>query len=383
MRERRNAGRVRRSVAWLSMVALSLLVACSGDEPVQAQPQAVYVSQARNATAHEQRRFSGVIAPRVESHLAFQAGGKMLERLVQEGDHVRAGMPVARLDPKDLRLAEQAADQQVQAARADADQSASDAARFTRLLADGSVAAADAERQQARADAAAARLAQAQAQLTLARNRVAYATLVAPFSGVVTAVRGEPGQVVAEGTPVFTLARSADIDVVIDLPEQLAAGVRDWRVTGRLAADPEAVEHALVLREVAPAASRTTRTVRVRYAAPSTAVGWTLGRSVDVRMERPDSRDGATLPVSSIVSTDGRSTVWLVNPQDGSLQRKEVEPLAQGAGTVRVKGLPDGALVVSVGAHRLDEGLRVRPVPRDPGTPPAAGATDSTQRTTP
>lgn len=367
----------------LPLPIVALLVACSGDRPPTEAVQAVYVSEVRNASQTEHRRFSGVIAARVESDLSFRAGGLLQERLVAEGDRVRAGTPLARLDASDWRLAEAAADQQVQAARADALQSESDAARFARLLSDGSVASADAERQRARADAAAARLAQAQAELALARNRVAYTTLLAPFGGVVTRVRAEPGQVIAEGVPVFSLARSDGIDVVIDLPEQLADRIDTWRAMARLPADPEGTGQPLVLREVAGTAIPTTRTVRVRYAAPATDPRWALGRSVEVRMERPDARDGATLPVSALVTTDGQTAVWLVNAADGSLVRRVVQAVAQAAESVRVKGLPDGALVVSVGAHKLDGGLRVRPLRRDPAAPAATGVPGFTPRVTP
>ncbi|TMG96717.1 MAG: HlyD family efflux transporter periplasmic adaptor subunit [Betaproteobacteria bacterium] len=86
------------------------------------------------------------------------------------------------------------------------------------MLADGSVGSADHERQKARADAAAARLEQARRQLDLARNREGYTTLVAPYAGVVTALRFERGQVVAEGQPVLSLARDGEREIVADLP---------------------------------------------------------------------------------------------------------------------------------------------------------------------
>src|SRR5256885_1575205 len=89
-----------------------------------------------------------------------------------------------------------AAADQVQAASVDAQQAASDEARLRRLLADGSVGAADHERQKARADAAAARLEQARRQLDLARHRDGYSTLVAPYARVITPLRFEPGPVV-------------------------------------------------------------------------------------------------------------------------------------------------------------------------------------------
>jgi len=150
----------------------------------------------------------------------------VVDRLIEIGDTVKAGQVLARLDPADYQLAVSAATDQVQAASVDAQQAASDEARLRRLLADGSVGAADHERQKARADAAAARLDQARRQLDLARNREGYATLVAPYAGVVTALRFERGQVVAEGQPVLSLARDGEREIVADLPEEWVGRAR-------------------------------------------------------------------------------------------------------------------------------------------------------------
>lgn len=356
---------------WAGLGASVLLVACSAEPPADTPIPAVYVTEVRHDVSGQRHAFSGVVAARVETELGFRVGGQLAERHVAVGDRVRRGQPLARLDTDDLRLAEQAAAQQVQAARVDARQSASDAARFERLLVDGSIGAADAERQAARADAAAARLLQAQAQWALARNRLGQTTLIAPYDGVITAIRAEPGQVVAEGTPVMAMARSGDTDVLVDIPEQLATQVTQWRAQARLAADPGAPSLPLTVREVAPAASSTTRTVRVRYRvpteAPSAASGWTLGRSLEVSLQREGTGpSSASLPLTAIVSTDGRPSVWLVNAHDGTLKRQAVNTLDQDTQTVRVQGLPPGALVVSVGAHKLDEAQRVRPVVRTP-----------------
>ena len=168
----------------------------------------------------------------------------MVDRLVEVGDVVKAGQALARLDPADYQLAVSAAADQVQAASVDAQQAASDEARLRRLLADGSVGSADHERQKARADAAAARLEQARRQLDLARNRESYATLVAPYAGVVTALRFERGQVVAEGQPVLSLARDGEREIVADLP----GGV------GRPGANARRHGHALARHKVVAAA---------------------------------------------------------------------------------------------------------------------------------
>ncbi len=177
--------------------ASTLLAACGAPPAPVGVVKPVFVTPVAPAASTQTRAFTAVVRARVETELGFRTGGKVVERLVEVGDVVKAGQPLARLDSADYQLAVSAAADQVQAAAVDAQQAASDEARLRRLLTDGSVGAADHERQKARADAAAARLAQAQRQLNLARNRAGYATLVAPYAGLVTALRFERGQVVA------------------------------------------------------------------------------------------------------------------------------------------------------------------------------------------
>jgi membrane fusion protein, multidrug efflux system len=356
------------------LTSLGLLGACTPPPPEASVVPAVYVTAVAPTARVQTRQLSAVLGPRVESELGFRTGGLLVERAVDLGQSVRQGQPLARLDPADLRLAEQAAAEQLRAAETDATQSASDAARFARLLADGSIASADVERQRARADAAAARLAQARSQLELTRNRLGYTTLVAPFDGVVTAVRAQRGQVVGEGQPVIALARRGEVEVLADVPEQLAGTLRQHHAEARLATDTDAAETpavALRLRELAAAAHPVSRSFAARFTVAADGplpAGWQLGRSVTLSLSRPQAEaagePGFELPLGALVD-DGRETVvWLVDPADGRLQRQPVLVHAHTAATVRVSGLPEGALVVSVGAHKLDAGMRVRPVRR-------------------
>lgn len=162
------------TVLSLSSIAVAslLLTACSEPPAPAAIVKPVFVTTVTPANSAQSRSFTSVIRPRVETELGFRTGGKVVERLVEVGDSVKAGQVLARLDPVDYRLAVKAAADQVQAASVEAQQAASDEARFRRLLADGSVGAADHERQKARADAAAARLDQASRQLELAARLI-------------------------------------------------------------------------------------------------------------------------------------------------------------------------------------------------------------------
>jgi membrane fusion protein, multidrug efflux system len=364
--------RFNRPARWVGLCVpcLSLLAACAPPAAPPPVVTTVFVSTVRNDSGGTERVLFGSLRPRVESELSFRAGGKVLARTVELGQAVRAGQVLGRIDAADYQLVVQAAAEQQRAAEVDATQAASDAARFKRLLADGSVGAADAERQQARADAAAARLAQAQRQVELAHNRAGYAVLTAPFDGTVTALRFEAGQVVSEGQAVLSLARPGELELQVDVPEALVAGLTGWQATVRLgngAKSPSTkTELPLRLRELAPSAAAASLTYRARYAlgALPPGTGLRMGMTAELRLRQPASTTGAELPVSALLMTGASGTVWLVNPKTGALQRQPVQLLSQSTDHIRVAGLADGALVVSVGAQKLDAGLKVQPVAR-------------------
>jgi RND family efflux transporter MFP subunit len=356
-------------VAWTALaVAAALLTACSETPAPPASPKPVFVTTLRPAPALDARSFTATVRARVESDLGFRAGGKVIERLVDVGDTVRAGQPLARLDAEDYRLAVSAAADQVRAAAVDADQAAADEARFRRLAAEGSAATADHERQKARADAAAARLDQARRQLELARNRDGYTTLVAPFTGVVTALRLEVGQVVGEGQPVLSMAREGEREIVADLPEEWVAKVRTLTATAR-PWQGSAAPMPLRLREVAPLASAQGRTFRVRFAATAESraqlAQLPLGSTAQLQVVGPTPGTAiAALPVSAVVKDRGSAGVWAVDAAGTGLVFTPVQVLAMDDATVRVTGLAGGLRVVTVGAQKLDAGMRVRAIER-------------------
>jgi RND family efflux transporter MFP subunit len=354
-----------------SLAAASLLTAgCSEPPAPPAVVKPVFVTIVAPAASTQTRSFTSVVRARVESDLAFRTGGKVVERLVEVGDRVKAGQMLARLDLADYQLAVKSASDQVQAATVDAQQAASDEARFRRLLSDGSVGAADHERQKARSDAAAARLDQARRQLELARNREGYGALVAPYAGVVTAVRFERGQVVPEGQPVVSLAREGDNEVVVDLPEDWVGRAGKLTATAAPWTDSKTTLR-LVLRELSPQASAQGRTYRARYAAvPESRAqvsALPLGSTMQLTLSAPQSGPATvSLPVSALVKGSGPEGVWALNAKGSGLVFTPVQVVAVEESTVQVTGLTNGIRVVSVGAQRLDAGTVVRAIERNP-----------------
>ena len=134
------------AVLSLSSIAVAslLLTACSEPPAPAAIVKPVFVTTVTPANSAQSRSFTSVIRARVETELGFRTGGKVVERLVEVGGSVKAGQVLARLDPADYQLAVKAAADQVQAASVDAQQAASDEARFvtgTELVVDGGMIA--------------------------------------------------------------------------------------------------------------------------------------------------------------------------------------------------------------------------------------------------
>jgi RND family efflux transporter MFP subunit len=349
----------------LLLPPLLLLAACLPEArssapaaPAEAPARPVQVAELRHLPAEAGPGLTGTLRARREAEIAFRTGGRIAERLVDLGAEVTAGQPLFRLDAQDLRLALAAAEAEVLSAEASASQAANDAARSRALLAAGHVAAAFHEQRDAAARAAAQRLAALRAQRDLARNRLDYAELRAPAAGRVTALLAETGQVVGEGTPVLRVADPAEIEVLVRLPEGMAAAPE---AAVRLWAQPGTVLTAR-LREVAASADPMLRTYAARYALPDPPAWARLGMTATVTLGTDAEPPRARVPLAALHDRGAGPIVWHVTPE-GRVAPAPVTVLALGGTMATIRSdLPEGARVVALGAQLLEPGARVRVV---------------------
>jgi multidrug efflux system membrane fusion protein len=211
-------------------------------------------------------------------------------------------------------------------------------------------------------NANAAKYDQAKAQLAVARNQSAYATLVAPDDGVVTAVGAEAGQVVAAGQSVMKLAREDEREVAISVPEnRIGELTRAKEIGVALAANPQKIFPARV-REISPAVDPATRTFAVRVAvlAPDASLQWGMTATVGLIAQGP--ADAALLPLTTLYRQDGQPAVWIY---DETTQKVALRLVTVGQyredGIIVTSGLATGEWVVTAGVHKLQPGQTVRP----------------------
>jgi multidrug efflux system membrane fusion protein len=337
-----------------------MLCACSPDKPSVQAPRPVRTVAISYNNARDISRYVGTVQSRHEVDQAFRVGGKVAQRKVDVGQFVREGDILAVLDDSDYRLAEEASRQQWTVAVEQTRQADSDHQRLTALKADGSVSAADAERAQTNAQTAHATAEAEARKLELARNRLKYTVLRASRSGVVTAVRFEAGQVVAEGQSVVSVANPDESEIVIDVPEDQLSVFKDARFKASLASAPNEIFDA-TLRELSPQAATQTRTYRARLK-PLQALP--LGATATVMAEREmTSVSVAAIPATALTQNGGQPALWVVTPEgkdpSGIVELERVAVWGYRNDEVLVSGPQAGVLVVTAGVQKMTSGLKV------------------------
>jgi RND family efflux transporter MFP subunit len=336
-------------------------VQAAGTDPRQDPPR-VLVAAAKPANGGE-RSFTGVISARVQSNLGFRVPGELTERFVDVGESVHAGQPLMRLDASDFDLALAAKDNAVAAARAVAIQTAADEERYRRLIGNGWSTRQKYEQAKAALDSANAQLAAALAQAEIARNERAYALLRADADGTVVETLAEPGQVVAAGQAVITIAHAGPREAAVNLPEAVRPEIGS-AARARLYGSSDAPSQAR-LRQLSDAADPASRTFEARYLLDGEASRAPLGATVTLSIATKAAGVDSEVPLGALYDDGGASGVWIVDPASSSVTFRPVEVRRLATESAVVGGVRAGEQIVELGAHLLHAGDRVRVI--EPG----------------
>lgn len=351
-------------------LALGLLLsACSKPEIIvqQIRPALAYKIPASVNDEHDV--YAGDIHARVEADHAFRVGGKIIQRLVDAGNVVAKGQPLARIDPQDVRLAADAGRAQVAATQTEADFALAELKRFQDLFNKGFVSQSALDQKVNIANAAKARLDATLAQSTVSNNQAGYATLIAESSGVVTQVMAETGQVVAAGQAIIKIANPQEKELSISVPEAKLAAFRGKGVVPRelqvgLWSNPGKLYRAKV-REIGGAADPITRTyaIRVRLLEQDEAIQ--LGMTAFAIFPGTHVADTLNVPLSALYVREKTIGVWQI-AADGKVALKAVTVVQYRETSAIVKATGDsvkpGDIIVAAGVHKLREGEVVRPM---------------------
>jgi multidrug efflux pump subunit AcrA (membrane-fusion protein) len=366
------------------------------------------------------RTYTGEIAALRASDLGFERSGELIQVLVKEGDRVKAGQSLARLDTRNLETQRQQLE--AEKARAEAqlvelkagprqeDINAARAAvrdleeqlklqqvqrsRREFLYGEGAISREELDEYTYGAQALQARLEQARSNLEELLNgtrweqiaaqqaavqqldariadvevTVAKSTLKAPFAGIVATRQVDEGTVVGAGQSVINLVENAAPEARIGMPTGMANQLQiGSSQTVKIGSETYSATVSSILPEVDP----NTRTQIVVFALERSAIPQiNPGQTVRVDLIETIATQGYWLPTESL--SQGIRGLWtcyvLTQPDDTKpevyeIKQQSVEILHQESDRVLVRGtLQAGDRIVANGTHRLVPGQKVRPI---------------------
>jgi len=204
-------------------VAFPALLVAAPAAPAAPSVATVQVGASAVASSFE---IEGTLQAQQQVTVSAQAAGRVLSLAVKAGDRVKAGQVLARIDDRELQAGVAGGDAGVAQAQAALQQAEQNAKRTGELRAQGFVSGAAVDSVTAQMKAAQAALQQAQAgrsQASLARG---FATVTAPFDGVVLATQVEAGELALPGRPLLTVYAPGRLRAVVQLPASRSAAAR-------------------------------------------------------------------------------------------------------------------------------------------------------------
>ncbi|WP_363350213.1 efflux RND transporter periplasmic adaptor subunit [Methylocystis echinoides] len=350
-----------RRMVWAAPAFLLALSGCGRDAESDAgAPRPVRAVVIEKSKLGETVELTGSIQPENEAALSFRIGGRIAERFVGTGDQVKAGQLLVRLDPQNEMNALRSAQARLTAAQGRLREARNNFAREQALLARRYTTKTKFDQAQTAMETAQSDIVDATAQQKIAQDNVGFTELKADTPGTIVARAAEAGEVVQPGQLIFRLARTGGWDAVFDVPARvLRDATRDARVALALTDDPNVTAVGRV-RQVDPQADPNTRTFRVRVSIQSPPPAMRLGATVSGRI-RLDPAAAIAIPAASLTETDGRPSVWIVDPATLTVSLRNVKVARFTSDAVIVsEGLRPDDTIVTAGVQALHPGQKVR-----------------------
>jgi len=356
----------------LALLAGGALLLYGGGEEAPFQPQqggqvpTVTVVSPGQTSVEGQISATGTLAARRPMPVGVVGeGGRVVSVLVEPGDWVRAGQPLLVIDRSVQTQQAESSAAQIEVARADAELAQANLDRALQLVDRGFISQADVDRLTATRDAAVARVRVAEAQYRELLARNARLNIVAPAAGLVLERAVEPGQVVsAGGTPLFTIARGGEMELLADVNEDDLA-VLSVGATATVTPVGSGKTFTCQIWQISPVIDDQDRQGIARCAMPYDPA-LRPGGFASAQLSR-GAVVAPRLPESAIMSDERGSYVFVVGDENRVVRRPVTTGIVTEEG-IAVEGLAAGDRVVVRAGGFLNEGDRINPVAGNGGS---------------
>jgi RND family efflux transporter MFP subunit len=270
------------------------------------------------ARAPLERVYDGTVEAVNQATMSAQTAGRIAEVFYDVDDYVEPGDPIVRFTDVEQQSALQQARANLEEALARQKQADAEFGRARGLFESGSSSKREYDQALAARDAAAARAAAARSAVATAEQQLEYTLVRAPYAGIVTERHVEVGEAVSVGQPLMSGLSLESLRVVVNLPQQVAARVREHRKAyvltdeGRIAADTITIF---------PFADSASNTFTVRVELPDGQFALYPGMFVKVAFVIGDA-ERLLIPTRAVLRRSEVTGVYVVSADGGARLRQ-------------------------------------------------------------
>ncbi len=362
-----------KAISLLSAFSLAAMLMLHGAAAIAQDAALVRVGKVVVEPLHQTVSVIGRLVSLRSGHLAALIAGPVEQILVEVGDRVTKGQVVAMLDAETLQVEVLLAQSELEEAQADsatwaaeADLARTELKRQERLRTSAAFSQAKFEDAEKRVAVADAKVKRAEANTQIKRSALKrkkldlrYASIRAPYDGVVVQRFTEAGAFVNRGDRVLRLIGDRALEVEAEVPYKRLKGLPVGRAVDVTLDDGS--RHKAKVRAVLPSENPLTRTRTVRFVPDFSATGSALAESQSVTVAVPIGAERQVLTVhkDAILKRPTGDLVYVV--QDSKAVPRQVKLGAEVGGRIEVlSGLKEGDSVVIRGNERLAPGATVR-----------------------
>jgi RND family efflux transporter MFP subunit len=332
-------------------------VAKAPEAPVTLEFGAADLAYVTSAPMSRWLPVSGTLTPVNQATVKAKVSGEVRQLLVREGEAVRAGQRLGKIDTADLEAKLIERQGALESARAQMALAEKTRASNVKLLNEKFISQTAFDSSQSGLDVAKGNVKSIEAQVKLAENALKDAEIVAPIAGIVGKRHAQPGEKVAFDAPLVTVVDLSDLELqamvpAIDVPglavgmnvELAVDGFGERKFAGRIA-------------RINPSTEPGTRAILVYVALKNADAALRSGMFANGRVALAASEPIASLPQAAVRTEAGQSYIWVI--ADGKLARRVVTLGRRDdvAGLVEIRStLPKNLPVLANKMENLKEG---------------------------
>ena len=353
------------------LLAATFLSSCSSEEVKEAPIRPVKAMTIGEDT-FTSRWFPGKAKAYQEVNLAFKVSGTLSSFPIKLGDEVTTGQRLAQLDQRDYQVELANAKAQLNKGLAALTYARAEYQRVKNILQQdaGAVSQSMLESRRGKMLEAKAQYNSAKAAVARAKDNLSYTYLNAPFNGTIVEKFVENFENVKAHEQVVRLVDTSRVEFTVQLPESLINHVAKINKTFVVFDNHPDIEIPATIKEMSKEASQTTRTYGVTLIMDQPQEFKILaGMSGKARADRDSiaavAREGGAgsveVPVAAVFSDKANSSfVWVIDNNDHTLKRRQIEMGKVSDNGILVTGLKRGEIIATAGVNTLVDDQLVR-----------------------